>query len=94
MISLFIYVNSEEWEWLVKKENLRESLTNATHQQRLFIEQIAVTARRLFTYMEVPEEEAANHRFVVVAFAQFASIEAANVNEQQFFVFLGYTKLK
>ncbi|XP_065220831.1 ankyrin repeat and fibronectin type-III domain-containing protein 1 isoform X3 [Planococcus citri] len=56
------HVTAEEWEWLVKKENLRESLTNATHQQRLFIEQIAVTARRLFTYMEVPEEDAANHR--------------------------------
>lgn len=53
---------SEEWKWLVKKENLRESLSSASHQQRLFIEQIAVTARRLFTYMEVPHEEAANHR--------------------------------
>lgn len=46
----------------MKKENLRESLVTATHQQRLFIEQIVVTARRLFTYMEVPDEEAANHR--------------------------------
>ncbi len=47
----------------MKKENLRESLATATFQQRQFIEQIVVTARRLFTYMEVSEEEAANHRF-------------------------------
>lgn len=65
-INATYFYYSEEWEWLVKKENLRESLNSATQQQRLFIEQIAVTSRRLFTYMEVPEDEAATHRYAAL----------------------------
>lgn len=56
------HVTAEEWEWLTKKENLKESLSNASYHQRLFIEQVAITTRRLFTYMEISSDEATYHR--------------------------------
>lgn len=47
----------------MKKQNLRESSSAAASlQQKQFVEQIVTTAKRLFTYMEVNDEDASNHR--------------------------------
>lgn len=51
---------------IAEKKNFRESLAAATHQQNLFIEQIVLAAIKLFSHMNVPDEEAFNHRLVLM----------------------------
>ncbi|RZF48884.1 hypothetical protein LSTR_LSTR003264 [Laodelphax striatellus] len=52
------HVTAEEWEWL----RIGCASGDCSEQQKDFVEQVAATARRLFTYMEVPGDEAPSHR--------------------------------
>lgn len=58
------HVTAEEWEslsqWCGSSEKVGHS-SNSEHQ-RVFVEQVAATARRLFTYMEVNNDKALTHR--------------------------------
>lgn len=70
---------SDEWEWLKRINSRHKSLENlqsqvrevreleslkGTEQQQMFVEQVANTARRLFSYMDVSMEDAMLHRSV------------------------------
>ncbi|XP_072155401.1 ankyrin repeat and fibronectin type-III domain-containing protein 1 isoform X2 [Bemisia tabaci] len=54
------HVTAEEWDWLV---NGQGDASNGTEQQKLFADQIAAAAERLFTYMQVLPEHINQHRF-------------------------------
>ncbi|XP_071568582.1 uncharacterized protein Wake isoform X1 [Temnothorax nylanderi] len=71
------HVSAEEWDYLkrvprictsetsVKESEEKENVTNeaqGTEQQKLFVDQIAATARRLFNYMEISPEDSLVHR--------------------------------
>ena len=69
---------SEEWEWLKRintrhksLENLQgkgrdgkevEELLRGTEQQVVFVEQVASSVRRLFSFMDIRLDEAMSHR--------------------------------
>lgn len=55
------HVSAEEWEYL-KQLHLPDVTDNATEQQRTFLELLTSAAKRLFNYMEISNEDAANHR--------------------------------
>lgn len=67
----------DEWEWLKRINSRHKSLENlqsqvkevreldmlkGTEHQQIFVEQVANTARRLFSYMDVSLEDAMSHR--------------------------------
>uniref|UniRef100_A0A1B6E9F7 Ankyrin repeat and fibronectin type-III domain-containing protein 1 n=1 Tax=Clastoptera arizonana TaxID=38151 RepID=A0A1B6E9F7_9HEMI len=56
------HVTAEEWESLINGGGSNDMIISASEDQRVFIEQVAATARRLFTYMEVSSDEAPAHR--------------------------------
>ncbi|XP_077260035.1 ankyrin repeat and fibronectin type III domain containing protein wide awake isoform X5 [Temnothorax americanus] len=71
------HVSAEEWDYLkrvprictsetsAKESEEKENVTNeaqGTEQQKLFVDQIAATARRLFNYMEISPEDSLVHR--------------------------------
>ncbi|XP_043281006.1 uncharacterized protein wake isoform X2 [Venturia canescens] len=69
------HVSAEEWEYLKKitripssdlsqnKIEEKENATNeGTEQQKLFVELVSATSRRLFSYMNISSEESENHR--------------------------------
>nr|CAD7411331.1 unnamed protein product [Timema cristinae] len=65
------HVSSEEWEWLKWQAARHKPLTDEScapeeeegaDQQRVFVELVAATARRLFSYMEVSNQDALAHR--------------------------------
>ncbi|XP_076233710.1 ankyrin repeat and fibronectin type III domain containing protein wide awake isoform X2 [Calliopsis andreniformis] len=71
------HVSAEEWDYLkritrihasdssVKDAEEKENVTNesqGTEQQKLFVDLVAATARRLFNYMEISPEDSLNHR--------------------------------
>lgn len=69
----------EEWEslsqWCGSNEKVGHS-SNSEHQ-RVFVEQVAATARRLFTYMEVNNDEAPTHRLdMIVSILSFSRLES------------------
>ena len=47
-----------------------------TEQQRVFVEHVAATARRLFSYMEVGPQEALTHRYMLLTSQELASLYA------------------
>jgi hypothetical protein len=61
MFKIYVYFR-EEWEYLTNKCGSNEKITSGSEQQRTFVEQIATTANRLLTYMQVSQEQAQNHR--------------------------------
>ncbi|XP_032665032.1 uncharacterized protein LOC116841322 isoform X3 [Odontomachus brunneus] len=71
------HVSAEEWDYLkrvtriylsessVKESEEKENVTNesqGTEQQKLFVDLVAATARRLFNYMEIGPDESLVHR--------------------------------
>lgn len=60
------HVSSEEWEFLKKKPpsslEFRPHNTGPTEVQQIFLESLTSSAHRLFKYMDIPIEEAINHR--------------------------------
>ncbi|XP_050447186.1 uncharacterized protein LOC126849428 isoform X1 [Cataglyphis hispanica] len=71
------HVSAEEWDYLkrvtricmsdssVKESEEKENVTNeaqGTEQQKLFVDLVAATARRLFNYMEISAEDSLVHR--------------------------------
>ncbi|XP_054007672.1 uncharacterized protein LOC128891842 isoform X2 [Hylaeus anthracinus] len=71
------HVSAEEWDYLkritrihasdtsVKDSEEKENVTNesqGTEQQKLFVDLVAATARRLFNYMEINPEDSLCHR--------------------------------
>ncbi|XP_076183921.1 ankyrin repeat and fibronectin type III domain containing protein wide awake isoform X1 [Ptiloglossa arizonensis] len=71
------HVSAEEWDYLkritrihasdtlVKDSEEKENVTNesqGTEQQKLFVDLVAATARRLFNYMEISPEDSLCHR--------------------------------
>ncbi|XP_029045380.1 uncharacterized protein LOC114877233 isoform X4 [Osmia bicornis bicornis] len=71
------HVSAEEWDYLkritrmyasdvsVKDPEEKENVTNelqGTEQQKLFVELVSATARRLFNYMEINPEDSLIHR--------------------------------
>ncbi|XP_014484057.1 PREDICTED: uncharacterized protein LOC106749274 isoform X2 [Dinoponera quadriceps] len=71
------HVSAEEWDYLkrvtriylsessVKESEEKENVTNesqGTEQQKLFVDLVAATARRLFNYMEISPEDSLVHR--------------------------------
>ncbi|XP_011640397.1 uncharacterized protein LOC105429245 isoform X2 [Pogonomyrmex barbatus] len=71
------HVSAEEWDYLkrvtrictsessVKESEEKENVTNeaqGTEQQKLFVDLVAATARRLFNYMEINPEDSLGHR--------------------------------
>ncbi|XP_076390562.1 ankyrin repeat and fibronectin type III domain containing protein wide awake isoform X1 [Megachile rotundata] len=71
------HVSAEEWDYLkritrmyasdvsVKDSEEKENVTNelqGTEQQKLFVELVSATARRLFNYMEINPEDSLVHR--------------------------------
>ncbi|XP_070163726.1 uncharacterized protein Wake isoform X2 [Polyergus mexicanus] len=71
------HVSAEEWDYLkrvtricmsdssVKDSEEKENVTNeaqGTEQQKLFVDLVAATARRLFNYMEISPEDSLVHR--------------------------------
>ncbi|XP_011866915.1 PREDICTED: uncharacterized protein LOC105561495 isoform X1 [Vollenhovia emeryi] len=71
------HVSAEEWDYLkrvtrictselsVKESEEKENVTNeaqGTEQQKLFVDLVAATARRLFSYMEISPEDSLVHR--------------------------------
>ncbi|EFN87249.1 Ankyrin repeat and fibronectin type-III domain-containing protein 1 [Harpegnathos saltator] len=71
------HVSAEEWDYLkrvtricqsesfVKESEEKENVTNesqGTEQQKLFVDLVAATARRLFNYMEINLEDSLVHR--------------------------------
>ncbi|XP_073995813.1 ankyrin repeat and fibronectin type III domain containing protein wide awake isoform X3 [Rhodnius prolixus] len=56
------HVTAEEWECLTNKCGSSEKLLSENEQQRTFVEQVAATANRLLTYMQVSDEQSQNHR--------------------------------
>ncbi|XP_029672352.1 uncharacterized protein LOC115240991 isoform X2 [Formica exsecta] len=71
------HVSAEEWDYLkrvtricmsdssVKESEEKENVTNeaqGTEQQKLFVDLVAATARRLFNYMEISSEDSLVHR--------------------------------
>ncbi|KAG7210469.1 hypothetical protein KM043_011993 [Ampulex compressa] len=71
------HVSAEEWDYLkrvtrmhasdtsVKDSEEKENVTNeaqGTEQQKLFVDLVAATARRLFNYMEISPEDSLIHR--------------------------------
>ncbi|XP_075230563.1 ankyrin repeat and fibronectin type III domain containing protein wide awake isoform X2 [Lycorma delicatula] len=58
------HITAEEWDCL--RAGCSSSSSNndsaISEQQKVFLEQVATTARRLFTYMQVSSEEAPSHR--------------------------------
>lgn len=77
LILIHLCLYSEEWDYLkritrihasdasVKDCEEKENVTNecqGTEQQKLFVDLIAATARRLFNYMEISPEDSLLHR--------------------------------
>nr|CAD7439694.1 unnamed protein product [Timema bartmani] len=69
--NIFLSIQSEEWEWLKWQAARHKPLTDESctseeevgaDQQRVFVELVAATARRLFSYMEVSNQDALSHR--------------------------------
>ncbi|KAL0130197.1 hypothetical protein PUN28_002051 [Cardiocondyla obscurior] len=71
------HVSAEEWDYLkritricmsetsVKESEEKENVTNeaqGSEQQKLFVDLVAATARRLFNYMEISSEDSLVHR--------------------------------
>ncbi|XP_011158527.1 uncharacterized protein LOC105195024 isoform X4 [Solenopsis invicta] len=71
------HVSAEEWDYLkrvtrictsetsVQESEEKENVTNeaqGTEQQKLFVDLVAATARRLFSYMEISPEDSLVHR--------------------------------
>ncbi|KMQ95408.1 ankyrin repeat and fibronectin type-iii domain-containing protein 1 [Lasius niger] len=71
------HVSADEWDYLkrvtricmsessVKESEEKENVTNeaqGTEQQKLFVDLVAATARRLFNYMEISPEDSLVHR--------------------------------
>ncbi|KAL1116244.1 hypothetical protein AAG570_005739 [Ranatra chinensis] len=56
------HITAEEWEYLTKRCGSSEKLNGGTELQRSFVGQVAATANRLLTYMQVSANQAQNHR--------------------------------
>ncbi|KAK6643358.1 hypothetical protein RUM43_004863 [Polyplax serrata] len=71
------HVSSDEWDWLRRINSRHKSLENlqsqvkdireadflkGTEQQQMFVEQVAGTARKLFSYLDVSMDDAMLHR--------------------------------
>ncbi|XP_026680370.1 uncharacterized protein LOC103510544, partial [Diaphorina citri] len=55
------HVTADEWE-VLRSCNSNDKLNSLTEQQRMFLEHVALTLKRLFRYMEVSDEDCALHR--------------------------------
>uniref|UniRef100_A0A8D8YBP6 Ankyrin repeat and fibronectin type-III domain-containing protein 1 n=1 Tax=Cacopsylla melanoneura TaxID=428564 RepID=A0A8D8YBP6_9HEMI len=55
------HVTADEWE-VLRSCNSSDKLSGLSEQQRMFLEHVALTMKRLFRYMEVTEDDCALHR--------------------------------